>query len=283
MTTELDIRSAAGCGEPAVLFFDVDGTLIWTDVDAIKDGAEFEDFAPNASVQAAFARLRERGHRTYLCTGRPKTLLSQSLMDLGFDGFIAGAGSLVVVDGQTIFESIIPRDVVLEAARLLLDLGIDALFESHVDSVMVSASGTPNPGFPNAPIASSVEDLQRLMPTLACCKISKMSEKEWRIGEFDRLVREHFTECDMGMARELSMKGVDKGAGIRRVLDFTGHSLHNTYAFGDSENDMPMFNQVETTIAMGNAMDHVKERADYVTGDAKDDGIAQALEHFGLI
>lgn len=283
MSIAPDIRPAINASEPAALFFDVDGTLIWTDADAIKDGAEFEDFAPNPTVQAAFARLHERGHRMYLCTGRPKPLLTNSLLDLGFDGIIAGAGSLVIVDDRTVFQSIIPGEIVLEAARLLLELDIEALFESHTGSVMLSTSGTPNPAFPEFPVASSVEDLQQLAPTLEFCKISKMGDGEWRVGEFDRLVREHFTECDMGMARELSMKGVDKGAGIRRVLDFTGHSCHNTYAFGDSENDMPMFAEVETTIAMGNAMDYVKERADYVTGDAAGDGIAQALRHFGLI
>ena len=282
MIAELS-RPSTAAEEPAALFFDVDGTLIWTDAAAVKEGAVFGDFVPNASVRAAFARLHEHGHRAYLCTGRPKVLLPQSLLDLGFDGIIAGAGSLVTVGEQTVFESVIPGDVVLEAARLLLDLGVDALFESHIGSVLVSASGTVSPGFPDIPVAKSVKELQRLMPTLACCKISRMSDKEWRVGEFDRLAREHFTECDMGMAHELSMKGVDKGSAIRRVLEFTGHGRANTYAFGDSENDLSMFSEVETAIAMGNAMDHVKREADYVTGEAKGDGIAQALEHFGLI
>ena len=36
-------------------------------------------------------------------------------------------------------------------------------------------------------------------------------------------------------------------------------------------------------VAMGNARDEVKEAADYVTGDAAEDGVASALSHFGLI
>jgi hydroxymethylpyrimidine pyrophosphatase-like HAD family hydrolase len=34
---------------------------------------------------------------------------------------------------------------------------------------------------------------------------------------------------------------------------------------------------------MGNALDEVKEVADFVTTDVDDDGIANALKHFGLI
>ena len=34
---------------------------------------------------------------------------------------------------------------------------------------------------------------------------------------------------------------------------------------------------------MGNAHDNVKEHADYVTDTAAEDGVATALEHFGLI
>ena len=36
-------------------------------------------------------------------------------------------------------------------------------------------------------------------------------------------------------------------------------------------------------VAMGNATDETKQAADYVTGSVDDDGIAQALRHFGVI
>ena len=38
-----------------------------------------------------------------------------------------------------------------------------------------------------------------------------------------------------------------------------------------------------TGIAMGNAFEHVKEKADFVTTDILDDGIWNAFRHIGVI
>ena len=56
-----------------------------------------------------------------------------------------------------------------------------------------------------------------------------------------------------------------------------------TYALGDSGNDLPIMREADVAIAMGNAHDEVKAIADYVTGTVQEDGVATALEHFGLI
>ena len=93
-----------------------------------------------------------------------------------------------------------------------------------------------------------------------------------------------FDGFDLGLGiSEFSVKGIDKGYGVRRALDKLGLSIHGTYAFGDSENDLPMASAVETFVAMGNAMPAVKARAAYVTDSVQNDGIVSALEHFGLL
>lgn len=287
MDTAPDIRHSAEAfaHEPAAIFFDVDGTLIWTDKEALNEGADFNSFLPNASVYAAFERLHERGHQTYLCTGRPLPFVSQKLLDLGFAGVIAGAGSLITLGGEVAYESIIPCELMREAIRLLLAIDVDVLLESHRTPVMLSRRRDSKSGFPGIPVACSLEEVERLAPKMEFCKITSMDEDnaDWHRGGFERLIEEHFSECDMGLEHELSMKGVDKGSAVLHVLELTGHSRANTYAFGDSENDLSMFPAVETPIAMGNAMACVKERAAYVTGHAKDDGIAAALKYFGLI
>ena len=82
---------------------------------------------------------------------------------------------------------------------------------------------------------------------------------------------------------ELSLIGVDKGTGIEAALAHLGRGRKDTFAFGDSENDLPMRGAVETFVAMGNALENVREVADYVTGTAAEEGVPAALERFGLI
>ena len=54
-------------------------------------------------------------------------------------------------------------------------------------------------------------------------------------------------------------------------------------AFGDGGNDIAILRQAGIGVAMGNANDDVKAVANYVTSSVDDDGIANALKHFGVI
>ena len=51
-------------------------------------------------------------------------------------------------------------------------------------------------------------------------------------------------------------------------------------AFGDGQNDIPMFETVGYSVVMGNATDDVKKYADYVTKSNNEDGVVYAIENF---
>ncbi len=54
-------------------------------------------------------------------------------------------------------------------------------------------------------------------------------------------------------------------------------------AFGDGGNDRAMLQSAPVGVAMGNAWTEVKEIADYITTDVDENGIRNALMHYGLI
>jgi hypothetical protein len=94
----------------------------------------------------------------------------------------------------------------------------------------------------------------------------------------------HFTilRHDFPLA-ELVPCGYSKATGLEVVRQALGLEVADTYAIGDSVNDLDMIRAAGTGIAMGNASEVAKEAADYVTSDIHEDGIAHALEKFGLI
>ena len=77
----------------------------------------------------------------------------------------------------------------------------------------------------------------------------------------------------------LVCRNVSLAAGIRSE----GFDPKHTMAFGDGGNDTSMILQAGIGIAMGNAIDELKQQADYVTSSVDDNGILNALRHFQVV
>ena len=82
---------------------------------------------------------------------------------------------------------------------------------------------------------------------------------------------------------EVGKRGFSKATGIERVCKMLDIRKEDTYAFGDSANDLDMLSFVGHGIAMGNGTKEAKEAAEYVTAPINQDGICLGLEHYGLI
>ncbi|MCI5774716.1 MAG: Cof-type HAD-IIB family hydrolase [Erysipelotrichaceae bacterium] len=76
---------------------------------------------------------------------------------------------------------------------------------------------------------------------------------------------------------EFTAKGVDKASAIQAVLTKLGYKPEDMYAFGDAQNDITMIEYAGTGIAMGNACEELKHKADMITASNDEDGIALAL------
>jgi len=77
-------------------------------------------------------------------------------------------------------------------------------------------------------------------------------------------------------------RAANKGVGLRKLAEILGVNPDATMAIGDTENDLAIIEAAGIGVAMGNATDAVKARADYVTTTNTKDGVAAAIEHFIL-
>ena len=74
-----------------------------------------------------------------------------------------------------------------------------------------------------------------------------------------------------------------QGPGMDALLDYFRIPVEDAMAFGDGENDLSMLLHAGIGVAMGSAHEEMKRQVDWVTGTADEDGVVQALAHFGLI
>lgn len=79
---------------------------------------------------------------------------------------------------------------------------------------------------------------------------------------------------------EITRKGVSKGKAVERLAALYGVKREEVIAIGDSENDISMIEYAGLGIAMGNASERVKEKADYITDSNDNEGVAKAIYKF---
>jgi Cof subfamily protein (haloacid dehalogenase superfamily) len=77
---------------------------------------------------------------------------------------------------------------------------------------------------------------------------------------------------------ELASPAISKGTGLAFVAEHVGFSAEHTIAFGDGENDLELLDWAGFGIAVENADDRLKARADWICPSAEEEGVAEALE-----
>ena len=86
-----------------------------------------------------------------------------------------------------------------------------------------------------------------------------------------------------GNAYEVIQKGYSKATACEFILDRLGFTKDQAYVFGDSSNDLSMFEYADHAVAMGEHAEVLEPYTEYVTKTVEEDGIAHAMRHYGLI
>ena len=126
-----------------------------------------------------------------------------------------------------------------------------------------------------------------------CMRINKISAKMTAgcdaeaalsiLSEYYDIIRHEGSSSFVGNTIELVPKGFNKAVGIAAVIRLFDIPWEDTIVFGDSNNDLAMFEYAATKVAMGNASPKIKELADYVTSDMFHYGIRDGLKYLKLI
>jgi HAD superfamily hydrolase (TIGR01484 family) len=132
-----------------------------------------------------------------------------------------------------------------------------------------------------APPAAFVEELRRrgVDPlSVGECIVATWHPHETEVLE---VIRSMGLELQVIFNKDAVMilpSGVNKGTGVRVALDELGLSKHNTLGVGDAENDHAFLGICECSVAVGNALPVLKERADVVTAKTHGAGVEEIVE-----
>ncbi|WP_017551580.1 HAD family hydrolase [Heyndrickxia coagulans] len=76
---------------------------------------------------------------------------------------------------------------------------------------------------------------------------------------------------------EVTNKGISKGKALDIIMEKYGIRDDEIVVFGDSENDISMFNRKKYSITMANALPNAKQFANYLTDSHNQEGIFNML------
>lgn len=258
------------------VFFDYDGTLV---------DKERGVPAPTARTKEALSRLKENQYLKVLCTGRPMAYIPQDAKELEFDAWITTNGAYAQMDGKALFNHLLDKESVTcfmkacERLKISYTLeGQDAcyyqifspIFQKWTERFQISTKNM----YPIEQI--KFWSLNKMM--IVFDEEDQFLQLQREFG--DRFV---FDRHALFTSSDVSRKGINKGTGVKQFLAHLNLSDGQTYAIGDSDNDLEMIKFAKTGIAMGQHSPRLGRAADYITDNVANDGVAKALEHFHLV
>lgn len=110
------------------------------------------------------------------------------------------------------------------------------------------------------------------------------------ITHFPKVIKRALEKLDEDLREKLNImyvtsywvdimpKGIDKSVAIEQILSQNGVGFESLMAFGDAHNDVGMISKAGIGIAMGNAMETIKQNADQITKSNEENGIGLVVD-----
>lgn len=254
-----------------IIFLDFDGTVY----------SHASRSIPESTIEAING-LKEKGILVYLCSGRSKyEMKAFDLSRIDIDGMVLTNGQVITdMEDNILYEMAIEG----ELKEILVDM-----FREKKIPIYFAANDSLTINYVDDKVIDTQNAVSTSIPTIGeyngetfymCSAFTSSKEQYDRVMELKKIAEVTFWH--EGVV-DIVPKGASKAVGIDKVLEMHGIALEDTMGIGDGDNDYEMLEHCAIGIAMGNSRQMIKDIADYVTDDIDDDGLYNALRHYGLI
>jgi len=258
--------------------FDMDGTVL---------NSRHE--IPKANIKA-FAYLKSLGVKVVIATGRPQELLKKYTNELQFDEYTITCNGSVIghpLNKPFLRENTIRKEDVVDLIDMCEENNYDYLV--YTKDAVVSKDNKRLRMFKKIGEHYKEEDKAALIETedanyikthFAPNKILIMEDDHQRYYEMQEKIKK-FKNIESAQswfgALDISPLGDNKGSAVKALCEYYEISPKDVIAFGDQLNDISMFEFAGVGVAMGNAEETVKLKADYITDTNDNNGVAKAI------
>lgn len=254
--------------ERYAVFIDIDGTLI---------SGNFK--VPERNIEA-IAKARKMGHKIFINTGRSYGNIPDVLFEqLDVDGYIAGSGANIIIEGKQIFTAEISTETLCDVSEYFL---------THTDYWCIF-EGREKMYYIDNNIDRHDHTYQQLITSSDDFKVKHYGEPIEVIAAgkivpqdfIDRFSHE-LTVIQFPTYADCIINTCSKAGGMQTVLDYYSIPVEHSIAIGDSANDVSMLKAAGISVAVGNAHPSILPIVDYVSLTNHEGGVGAAIEHFLL-
>ena len=259
---------------------DVDGTLVRSDLTLSK------------AVEQSLHSLRNAGIEVAVVTGRNMgelLLFRRAIPWIRYFVVSNGATALDAANGAVLFERHLPLAIARRIEResrkysVMTEVYADGMSYVNRDcwehSERFTAEFLHHPSLETGRVpvenvgdflSARERDIEKLYFSFECLADLPKLEAYCRGFDVDLVVSIHD-------GLEVNQRGVEKGSGLLALCGHLGISPEETAAIGDGMADIPMFRVAGLSFAMENALEDVRNSADFVAPRNDDDGAVWAI------
>ncbi|WP_042356504.1 Cof-type HAD-IIB family hydrolase [Bacillus rubiinfantis] len=259
-----------------LIALDLDGTLL-------KD-----DKTISEKTKLVLNRARENGHVVMIATGRPYRSSEMYYRELELDSPIVNFNGAFthhpLQNGWGFYHE--PLDVkvakdIVDACRsfqfhnIIAEVMDDVYFHYH-DQKLLDIFSFGNPKITTGDLVNFLHDSPTSM--LIHTEEDQLQKIRAHLAEVHAEVIEQRSWAAPWHVIEIIKAGLNKAVGLKKAAEYYDIPADRIIAFGDEDNDLEMIEYAGHGIAMGNAIDTLKNIANDVTLTNEEDGVAAYIE-----
>lgn len=258
-----------------IVFFDIDGTL--TNSNKVM----------SENTINTLNKLIEKNIFIVLCSGRANSYIKQYLKQINKSKYSISNNGALIYDNEL-------NKIIISHTLYSKDLEYLWNYSNETKSSFII--NTVNNKYSNKFVKNKVDKIiidklsgvkeDKLQLVISNDDINIMNELEMYINNKTNLKVinksfDYLNEIKDGYYFfDVVNKNVNKGNAINDLLKVLNINKKNSLCFGDSVNDIDMFKSVGISVAMGNAIEDLKNIADYVTDTNDEDGISNFFDKY---
>lgn len=275
-----------------IIFLDLDGTLVHPHMPISQKNKE------------AILQAQQNGHLVYICTGRNVCGIDQELKELGFNGIIASAGGYIQVEHEVLEKTFIDDEKIHEIMDIFTKHDIAFTLESTdctyadeklvklftfgkeaktMNSEMQRMCNEVTESFHIRPLEEYYQNVKGIHKVSFIAKEKEALKEPQRVlkKDFQFVIHDIFSKETIN--GEIIINHTNKATAIDKVLQYLRLDIKDAIAFGDSMNDYEMLEAVGYAVAMENASEELKQIANSICKDVKEDAIYHEFKKLQLI